>query len=149
MGIISHLGENMDFKFIVAADIHLDSPLTGLSRYEGAPVDILRGATREALENLVALAIKEKVAFVLFSGDLYDGEWKDYNTGLFLSRQLSRLREAGIKGFILYGNHDAESRITRSLRLPDNVRAFSTKSGNLFPGGRGGGHPWAGLCPEG
>ena len=122
----------MDFKFIVAADVHLDSPLTGLSRYEGAPVDILRGATREALENLVALAIEEKVAFVLFSGDLYDGEWKDYNTGLFLVRQLSRLREAGIKGFILYGNHDAESRITRSLRLPDNVSVFSTKKPETF-----------------
>ena len=86
----------MDFKFIVAADIHLDSPLTGLSRYEGAPVDIIRGATREAFGNLVALAVKEKVSFVLFSGDLYDGEWKDYNTGLFLARQLSRLREAGM-----------------------------------------------------
>lgn len=122
----------MDFKFIVAADIHLDSPLTGLSRYEGAPVDILRGATREAFGNLVALAVKEKVAFVLFSGDLYDGDWKDYNTGLFLSRQLARLREAGIKGFILYGNHDAESRITKSLRLPDNVQVFSTKNPGTF-----------------
>jgi DNA repair protein SbcD/Mre11 len=48
----------MEFKFIVAADIHLDSPLQGLSRYEGAPVDVLRGATREALGNLVSLAIE-------------------------------------------------------------------------------------------
>lgn len=118
----------MEFKFIVAADIHLDSPLQGLSRYEGAPVDVLRGATREALGNLVSLAIGEKVAFVLLSGDLYDGEWKDYHTGLFLSQQLSRLREAGVKVFIIYGNHDAESRITKSLRLPDNVRILSTKS---------------------
>lgn len=122
----------MDFKFIVAADIHLDSPLTGLSRYEGAPVDILRGATREAFENLINLAMEEKVAFVLISGDLYDGEWRDYNTGLFLSIQLSRLREAGIKVYILYGNHDAESRITKSLRLPDNVKVFSTKNPETF-----------------
>lgn len=122
----------MDFKFIVAADVHLDSPLTGLSRYEGAPVDILRGATREALENLVTFGLEEEVAFVLFSGDLYDGEWKDYNTGLFLVRQLTRLREAGIKAYILYGNHDAESRITRSLRLPDNVSVFSTKKPETF-----------------
>ena len=27
----------MDFKFIIAADIHLDSPMQGLSRYEGGP----------------------------------------------------------------------------------------------------------------
>jgi exonuclease SbcD len=118
----------MEFKFIIAADIHLDSPMQGLSRYEGAPVDILRGASREALSNLVSLAIKEKVAFVLLSGDLYDGDWRDYHTGLFLMQQLSRLREAGVKVFIIYGNHDAESRITKSLHLPENVRVLSTKS---------------------
>jgi exonuclease SbcD len=118
----------MEFKFIAASDIHLDSPLQGLSRYEGAPLDVLRGATREAFANLVSLAIAEKVAFVLLSGDLYDGEWKDYHTGLFLSQQLARLREVGIEVFIIYGNHDAESRITKSLRLPDNVRILSAKS---------------------
>ena len=118
----------MEFKFIVAADIHLDSPLKGLSRYEGAPTDVLRGATREALTNLVSIAIEEKVAFVLLSGDLYDGDWKDYHTGLFLSQQLSRLREAGVRVYVIYGNHDAESRITKSLRLPDNVKVLSTKS---------------------
>ena len=63
----------MKFKFIAAADIHIDSPLQGLSRYEGTPLDILRGATREAFTNLVSLAIEEKIAFVLLSGDLYDG----------------------------------------------------------------------------
>jgi DNA repair exonuclease SbcCD nuclease subunit len=118
----------MDFKFIIAADIHLDSPMQGLSRYEGAPVDALRGATRQALSNLVSLAIEEKAAFVLLSGDLYDGDWRDYHTGLFLMQQLSRLREAGVKVFVIYGNHDAESRITKSLHLPENVRVLSTKS---------------------
>lgn len=122
----------MNFKFIVAADIHLDSPLTGLSRYEGAPLDILRGATRQAFENLVRMAVKEKAAFVLLSGDLYDGDWKDFNTGLFLYRHLWQLREAGIQVCILYGNHDAESRITRSLRLPDNVKVLSTKHPETF-----------------
>ena len=118
----------MDFKFIITADIHLDSPLQGLSRYEGAPMDVLRGATRQALANLVSLAIEEKVAFVLLAGDLYDGEWRDYHTGLFLMQQLSRLREAGVKVFVIYGNHDAESRITKSLHLPENVRVLSTNS---------------------
>ncbi len=37
------------FSFLHAADIHLDSPLKGLDRYEGAPVDALRGSTRDAL----------------------------------------------------------------------------------------------------
>ena len=47
-------------KFFHAADIHLDSPLEGLERYEGAPVELIRGATRRALENLVMLALRER-----------------------------------------------------------------------------------------
>lgn len=79
-------------KLIHAADIHLDSPLRGLERYEGAPTEALRAATRRALENLVDLALDESVVGVLLAGDLYDGDWKDYNTGLFFARQMERLR---------------------------------------------------------
>lgn len=111
-------------KFFHAADIHLDSPLRGLDRYDGAPVDKLRGATRRALENLVAQCIDERVEFLLIAGDLYDGDWTDYNTGLFFAKQMSRLREAGIRVFIVRGNHDARSKI---LRLPEGVRELSAK----------------------
>jgi len=55
-------------RFIHAADIHIDSPLIGLGRYEGAPVEQIRNATRKALENLVHLAITEQVKFVLIAG---------------------------------------------------------------------------------
>jgi exonuclease SbcD len=112
------------FKFLHAADIHLDSPLHKLDRYEGAPVEEIRLATRRAFENMVRLAIAERVAFVLIAGDLFDGDWKDYNTGLYLVTQLSRLQEASIPVFIVAGNHDAASRITRTLRLPANVSLF-------------------------
>jgi len=115
------------FRFLHAADIHLDSPLRGLERYSGAPVDEIRGATRRAFENLVALAIEEEVAFVLLAGDLYDGDWKDYNTGLFFSAQMARLGEAGIRAFLVAGNHDAASQITKVLRPPANVKVFATK----------------------
>ena len=113
-------------KFLHAADVHLDSPLHGLERYEGAPVEELRGATRRAFDNLVDLAIEEEVSFVLLAGDLYDGDWKDYNTGLYFIQRMDWLREAGIRVFIVAGNHDAASQITRQLRLPDNVTLFST-----------------------
>jgi exonuclease SbcD len=115
------------FTFIHAADIHLDSALHGLERYEGAPVDEIRSATRRAFDNLIDLAIDEKVEFVLLVGDLYDGDWKDYNTGLYFVERMGRLRDAGIRVFIVAGNHDAASQITKHLRLPDNVTLFSTK----------------------
>ncbi len=115
-------------KFIHAADIHLDSPLRGLERYEGAPAGEIRGATRRALENLVDLAIDESVTFVLLAGDLYDGDWRDYNTGLFFVAQMARLREAGIRVFLIAGNHDAASQITKSLHPPPNVQVFPTQA---------------------
>ena len=113
--------------FLHAADIHLDSPLRGLEGYADAPVAQLRQATRRAFDNLIDLAIEEQVAFVLLSGDLYDGEWKDYNTGLFFIDRISRLRKENIRVFLASGNHDAASQISKALRLPDNVHLFSTK----------------------
>lgn len=115
------------FRFIHAADIHLDSPLRGLELPEDAPLDQIRGAARKAFDNLVDLAIQEQVAFVLLAGDLYDGDWKDFNTGLFFNQRMSRLKEEGIQVYIVSGNHDAASQITKSLRLPENVHLFSTR----------------------
>ncbi len=112
-------------KFIHAADIHLDSPLKGLERYEGAPVEEVRQATRRAMENLVQLAIDQAAAFVLIAGDLYDGDWRDQRTGLFFVAQMAKLREAGIRVFVIAGNHDAANKMTRTLPLPDNVHMFS------------------------
>ncbi len=114
-------------RFIHAADNPLDSPLRGLERYDGAPADEIRGATRRAFDNLVQLAIAEEAAFLLLAGDLYDGDWKDYNTGLFFASRMRRLEEAGIRVFLISGNHDAASQITRTLRPPANVTVLSTK----------------------
>jgi DNA repair protein SbcD/Mre11 len=59
---------------------------------------------------------------VLIAGDLYDGDWRDYNTGLYLVRQFVRLREQEIPVVMIAGNHDAANKMTRALRLPVNVR---------------------------
>lgn len=115
------------FRFVHAADVHLDSPLVGLDRYESAPAHVVRSATRRAFENLVGLAIGEEVAFVLLAGDLYDGDWKDYRTGLFFVDQMAKLGEALIPVFVVAGNHDAASQLTKNLRPPDNVHFFSTR----------------------
>jgi DNA repair protein SbcD/Mre11 len=114
------------FRFIHAADLHLDSPLRGLSSKDGAPMERLRGATRRALENLVDLALRESIDFVVIAGDLYDGEWRDHQTGLFFVRQAVRLQQAGIPIYLIAGNHDAASVITKKLALPDNVITFSS-----------------------
>jgi exonuclease SbcD len=110
-----------DFKFIHAADVHLDAPLIGLARYPGAPAEEIRGSTRRAFANLVDLALAEAVAFVVIAGDLFDGAGRDYHTALFMNAEASRLRAAGIRLVIVSGNHDAASILTKQLRPPDNV----------------------------
>lgn len=119
-------------KFIHAADIHLDSPLLGLAAYKDAPTEVLRTATRDAFVRLVDEAIDERVDFVVIAGDLYDGNWKDYNTGHFFCREMGRLNKADIPVFLLFGNHDAESEMSRKLTLPANVRVFEARKPSSF-----------------
>jgi len=119
-------------KFIHAADIHLDSPLTGLSAYPDAPVEMLRTATRDAFTNLVNEAIEQPVDFMVIAGDLYDGTWKDHNTGIYFCKEMGRLKKAGIPVYLLFGNHDAESEMTKKLQLPDNVFTFDTRKPCTF-----------------
>ena len=120
------------FRFIHTADIHLDSPLKGLSGQDSKVPARIRTATREAFDNLVGHAIDEEVAFIIIAGDLYDGDWRDYQTGLFFAGQMGRLAKAGILVYVVYGNHDAESQITKRLELPDNVKVFSARKPQTF-----------------
>ena len=115
-------------RFIHASDLHIDSPLRGLDRYDGAPVDRLRSATRSALERLVDRALTERVDFLLLAGDIYDRDWQDFHTGLFFRGQMVRLERAGIRCFIVQGNHDAQGVISRQLTLPSNVTVFSSRA---------------------
>jgi DNA repair exonuclease SbcCD nuclease subunit len=80
----------------------------------------------------VSTAIDEKADFIVIAGDLYDGTWRDHNTGIFFCKEMGRLRRAGIPVYLLFGNHDAESEMTKQLQLPDNVRTFSTRSAETF-----------------
>jgi exonuclease SbcD len=113
-----------EFRFLHAADIHLDSPMRGLETDPDAPAALLREASRAAFRNLIDVAIADRVAFVLIAGDLYDGDWQDCRTGLFFIEQAGRLAACGIPLVIVAGNHDAASVITRHLRLPSSATIF-------------------------
>lgn len=110
-----------NFRFLHAADLHLDSPLRGLEADPSAPAEVIRGATRRALGRMVDVAVEERVDFVLIAGDIYDGDWPDYGTGLFFAAQMRQLHQAAIPVFTIRGNHDAANQATRSLRMPHVV----------------------------
>ena len=86
-------------------------------------------ATRGALEQIVNLCLEEDIHALLIAGDLYDRDLHSMKTAAFLTAQLERLNAAAIPVFIIRGNHDAESRITKELDLPPNVHVFTGHGG--------------------
>lgn len=122
----------MNFSFLHAADLHLGSPFTGLADCDDELARRVRAASREAMEDLVAKAIDLKVDFLVIAGDVYDGDWKDTTIGHFFNREMSRLNRAGIPVYLVKGNHDAESIVTKSVTLPDSVRVFGSQSAVSF-----------------
>lgn len=120
------------FRYIHAADLHLGSPFRGLSVKDEQLAAIFAKATREAFSLLVSRAIELSVDFMIIAGDVYDGDWKDNKIGLFFNREMGRLQRAGIPVYLLRGNHDAASVITKTITLPDNVHEFPTNKPGTF-----------------
>lgn len=121
----------MTYRFIHAADIHLDSPLRSLALRNSELAGFIGNATRRAFVRLIDLALDEHVDAVLIAGDLYDGDQTSMKTARFLAEQLRRLDERGIDVFIIRGNHDALSNITRELVPPQRVHLFGSKAGSV------------------
>ncbi|MBD9371847.1 DNA repair exonuclease [Rhizobium sp. ARZ01] len=124
----------MPFRFVHTADLHLDSPIASLAMRNGELAELVRGATRRTLERIVDLCISEQVDVLLIAGDLYDGSQTSMATALFLVAQMRRLEAADIRVFIIRGNHDAQSQITRELTFPANVQVFDGRGRTVRAG---------------
>ena len=118
----------MTFRFLHAADIHLDSPLRSLALRDPVLADLIGNATRRAFVNIVRLCLDEQIDALLLSGDLYDGEQTSMKTARFLADQIDPLHQGGVQVFIIRGNHDALSRITKELTFPDAVKIFGGRA---------------------
>lgn len=122
----------MKFTFLHAADLHLGSPFVGLSGKDDEIAARFAAASRQAFSDLVSRALELQVAFVLIAGDVYDGEWRDTSIGLFFQKEVARLDRARIPVFLLKGNHDAESVVTKAITLPAGVRQFPSQRATTF-----------------
>jgi len=118
----------LPYRFIHAADIHLDSPLKSLALRDPELAELIGNATRRAFENIIRLCLTEQVDALMLAGDLYDGDQTSMKTARFLASQIRLLHEAGIRVFVIRGNHDALSRITKELTFPDSVKLFGGRS---------------------
>ena len=118
----------MAFRFVHAADIHLDSPLRSLALRNPELADLIGNATRQAFTGIIDLCLAEEVDALFLAGDLYDGDQTSMKTARYFANQLHRLDQAGIRVFIVRGNHDALSRITKELVLPESVKVFGGRA---------------------
>lgn len=108
-------------KLIHAADLHLDSPFSGLTPEQAAQ---RRQEQRELLGRLAELARTRKADAVLLAGDLLDTARTFRETAQALAGQLGGM---GCPVFIAPGNHDCyeESSPYATLDWPENVHIFS------------------------
>lgn len=114
----------MAYRFLHTADIHLDSPLKTLALRNPELSELIGLATRRAFVRIIDLCLEEQVDALVLAGDLYDGDQTSMKTARFLAEQLHRLHVADIRAFIIRGNHDALSKITAELVMPDSVKVF-------------------------
>jgi exonuclease SbcD len=119
------------FRFVHTADLHLDAPLRSLALKDEELSELVGNATRRALERIVDLCLEEKVDALLIAGDLYDGDMRSMKTAAFLVSEMERLHAADIDVFMIRGNHDAESVLTRELEFPTSVHVFTGHGGTV------------------
>ena len=123
-------------RFLHTGDLHLDSPLEGLSA-EAPPdvLDILRAATTDAWRNVVRAAIEARVDFVLVAGDVFEVASPTLLGQTRFRDGLAQLADAGIRSFVVHGNHDPlDGRSwAPSLEFPEAVHRFGTAAGESVP----------------
>ncbi|WP_438448645.1 metallophosphoesterase family protein [Gorillibacterium sp. sgz5001074] len=112
------------FRFIHAADLHLDSPFAGLSGVPDGVRAVLRESTFTALNRLVELAVREKADFVLIAGDVYESAGRSLRAQVRFGQAMKRLAESGISAFVVHGNHDPMDGRAAKLELPRTVHVF-------------------------
>ena len=113
-------------RFIHAADLHLDTPFSGLEQTSKELAEKLRKAPILSFAKTVDQAIEKAVDFVLLSGDLYNTKQVNIKAQSLFIEQLQRLDKAEIPVFLIRGNHDflTEETQTLSLPFPKNVTTY-------------------------
>jgi len=111
-------------RFVHAADLHLDSPFTGLMDVEDSVGAVLREATFDAYNSIIDLCIRERVDALLVAGDVYDGADRSLRAQIKFVAGLKRLSDEGIRSFICHGNHDPLDGWEARLSLPERCHRF-------------------------
>src|SRR3954471_6541707 len=120
--------QGSEFRFVHAADLHLDTPFASLAHVSPEIAGRLRDAALEAYDALVDLAIAREAAFVVLAGDTYDCADRGVRAQLRFLRGVERLGQAGIRVFAVHGNHDPQDGWSAIRRAPGNLVVFGSQA---------------------
>lgn len=112
------------FSFIHTADLHLGSPFSTLGASNPELASEMRSATFEAFERIVQLCLKKEADFLLVAGDVFDGADRSIRAQITFAEGLKKLGQAGIRSFVVHGNHDPMGCWSRTLEWPQGVHVF-------------------------
>ncbi|PLR77988.1 DNA repair exonuclease [Bacillus sp. V3-13] len=110
--------------FIHAADLHLDSPMSGLKHLPEAIFARLQESTFQAFRKITDEAIKRQVEFLIISGDIFDGEDRSIRAQTRFRKEMDRLFQHDIQVYMIHGNHDHLGGSWVELNMPANVHIF-------------------------
>lgn len=119
------------FRFVHAADLHLDTPFKGLRAADPEVANALVDASLAAFDALVDLVIEKDAAFLLVAGDVYDGPERGIRAQIHFRDGLARLSERGVLSFVVHGNHDPVDTGWSALgdEWPEGVTVFPAPTG--------------------
>jgi DNA repair exonuclease SbcCD nuclease subunit len=112
-------------KFLHAADLHLGAPLESLGdSIDAETAERVKRLVNQSFDRLIDVAIGEAVDFVVLAGDVYDNADRDPGAQRRFLLGLRRLTGAGIKVFMVHGNHDPLTKDVKAGVLPEGVVVF-------------------------
>lgn len=112
------------FKFIHAADLHIESPYKGVKSLNKKLGEALVQRGFDAYDQLIETCISEKVDFLLIAGDSFDSESGSLGAQYRFFSGLEKLNQHNINVYIICGNHDPLNRWAQNFQLPENVFRF-------------------------
>lgn len=112
------------FRFLHSGDFDLQQPLTGLAEIPAALRPWCVDAPFTAAQRVFDVAIREKVDFVVLSGNLLDIDQAGPRAVSFLLEQFERLNEQDIAVYWSGGVTDPPQQWPGAARMPKNVQLF-------------------------
>jgi len=131
-------GLMQSFRFVHAADLHLDAPFRGLSLDSKDMGNALSRATFDAFADLIHLCLEKEADFLLVSGDVYNQEKSSLRAHLAFRDGLAELAAHNICVYVVHGNHDPVGSFSRAVDWPENTHIFNSDEPESIPFSREG-----------